>query len=110
MGAASFQASRFAAVYWLRSIMSLLPPVYDLLARAGRDCQRNAVWCRCGSMPGVPESTLTEAADLRRVIKTLSRVTPWRPLYHIVEVWFVIAAAVYASVIFVPPSSGLLGG
>src|SRR5207253_2048556 len=79
-------------------------------ARAGRDCQRNAVWCRCGPMPGVPESTLTEAADLRRVIKTLSRVTPWRPLYHIVEVWSVIAAAVYASVMFVPPSSGLLGG
>jgi fatty acid desaturase len=35
---------------------------------------------------------------------------PWRSLYHLVEVWFVIAAAVYASVIFVPPSSGLFGG
>ncbi|HEV8712984.1 MAG TPA: fatty acid desaturase family protein [Candidatus Binatia bacterium] len=58
----------------------------------------------------MPESTLMETPDLRRVIKTLSRVTPSRSVYHIGEVWFVIAAALYASVIFVPLSSGLFGG
>src|SRR5262245_17384101 len=61
-------------------------------------------------MPGVPEPNLTDTADLRRVIKTLSRVTPWRSLYHVVEVWSVIAVAVCVSAVFVPLSSGLFGG
>ncbi|MBI3304682.1 MAG: fatty acid desaturase, partial [Deltaproteobacteria bacterium] len=55
------------------------------------------------------EPLLTETPDLRQTIKALSRVNVVASVYHIAEVWLVVATTVYASVIFVPLSSGVLG-
>jgi len=56
------------------------------------------------------EPLLSGTPDLRQTIKVLSRINGLASVYHIVEVWLVVAATVYASVIFVPLSSGVLGG
>jgi fatty acid desaturase len=55
------------------------------------------------------EPLLTETPDLRQTIKALSRVNVLASVYHIAEVWLVVTTTVYASVIFVPLSSGVLG-
>ena len=50
-----------------------------------------------------------DAVDLRDTIKRLSRPHSLAAVYHLAEVWAVIAAAVYASAVLVPPASGLPG-
>ena len=60
-------------------------------------------------MQNVAEPLLTETPDLRQTIKALSRVNVLASVYHIAEVWLVVTTTVYASVIFVPLSSGVLG-
>jgi fatty acid desaturase len=52
---------------------------------------------------------LTETPDLRQTIKVLSRVHVLASVYHIAEVWLVVAATVYTSAVLVPLSSGALG-
>ena len=47
--------------------------------------------------------------DLRQEIRRLSRTNTLTSVYHIAEVWGVIAIAIYTSAVLVPPSSGLLG-
>lgn len=60
-------------------------------------------------MQTVAEPGLNETPDLRRAIKTLSRVNTGAAVYHIVEVWLVIAAVIYVSAVLVPFSSGVFG-
>lgn len=55
------------------------------------------------------EPILSDSADLRQAIKTLSQVNTLRSLYHVGEVWLVIAVTVYVSAVFCPLSSGVLG-
>ena len=60
-------------------------------------------------MQTAAEPILRETPDLRRAIKTLSRVNTSVSLYHVVEVWLVIAATAYASAALVPLSAGIVG-
>jgi fatty acid desaturase len=60
-------------------------------------------------MQSTIEAIVTETAELRQAVKRLSRVHPSIFIYHIVEVWLVIAAAVYVSAVLIPISSGVLG-
>ncbi len=47
--------------------------------------------------------------DLRRTIKTLSRVQVVRTLYHLVEIWLVVVGAVYLSTVVVSLSFSVSG-
>jgi fatty acid desaturase len=60
-------------------------------------------------MQSTIEPILTETAELRQAIKRLSQVRTSTSAYHVVEVWFVIAAAVYLSAVLIPVSSGVFG-
>ena len=60
-------------------------------------------------MQNAAEPILRETPDLRQTVKVLSRVNSLASVYHIAEVWLVIAGTVYVSVVLVPPSSGLFG-
>ncbi|MBM4256970.1 MAG: hypothetical protein FJ147_13870 [Deltaproteobacteria bacterium] len=48
-------------------------------------------------------------AELRQTIKTLSQVSTALSSYHLIEIWAVIALAVYSSIVVIPLSSGLTG-
>jgi len=52
---------------------------------------------------------LDSQEELRQTIKTLSRVNSALSIYHLLEIWGVIALAVYSSVVFVPLSAGVIG-
>gem|GEM_PF-4810905 len=55
-------------------------------------------------------ATATEpSVALRQRIKSLSRVNAALSIYHLLEIWGVIALAVYSSVVLVPLSSGVAG-
>jgi phosphopantetheinyl transferase (holo-ACP synthase) len=43
---------------------------------------------------------------VRQVVKRLSRVSTQTALYHLAEIWLVVAAAVYLSAVLVPLASG----
>jgi fatty acid desaturase len=49
------------------------------------------------------------SAELRQTIKTWSRVNTTLSVYHLMEIWGVVALAVYSSVVFVPLSAGITG-
>ena len=50
-----------------------------------------------------------DAVDLRDTLKRLSRPHSLAGVYHLAEVWAVIAAAIYTSAVLLPPASGLPG-
>jgi fatty acid desaturase len=60
-------------------------------------------------MPHVVDTLTVETPDLRQTIKALSRVHTWTPLYHIVEIWLVIALAISFSAVAAPLASGVVG-
>jgi fatty acid desaturase len=60
-------------------------------------------------MQSVAEPPSPAAPDIRRAIKTLSKVSLPLFLYHLAEVWLVIGIAVYGSAVFLPFSSGVVG-
>jgi len=60
-------------------------------------------------MQSAAEPLLAETPDLRQMIKVLSRVHVRASVYHIAEVWLMVAATVYTSAVLVPLSSGVLG-
>src|SRR5215470_12564793 len=60
-------------------------------------------------MDATAELQMREAPDLRRAIKTLSRVRAMTSLCHLVEVWFVIAVVGYVSIVLVPLSVSVAG-
>ena len=60
-------------------------------------------------MQHAAELIAPESPDLRQTIKTLSRVQLATSLYHLVEVWSVIAVAVYVSTVVVPLSLNVTG-
>jgi fatty acid desaturase len=55
------------------------------------------------------EPGLTETLDLRQAIKVLSQVNTLVSIYHVVEIWLVVAAAAYIGLVLVPSSSGVPG-
>ena len=67
--------------------------------------------CKAVTMQAATQDTAEtlNARDLRQEIKRLSRTNTLTSVYHIVEVWGVIAAAIYTTAVLVPPSSGVLG-
>jgi len=82
-----------------------------LLSGRRRDCQGNGVWCTAKIMQEArATATATEpSVALRQRIKSLSRVNAALSIYHLLEIWGVIALAVYSSVVLVPLSSGVAG-
>jgi fatty acid desaturase len=56
------------------------------------------------------EPILTETPDLRLAVKTLSQVNAAASVYHVIEVWLVVAVTVYVSAVLVPFSAGVFGG
>jgi fatty acid desaturase len=60
-------------------------------------------------MQTTAELIAPESPDLRQTIKTLSRVRVTTSLYHLVEVWSVIAVAMYVSSVVVPLSFSMTG-
>lgn len=60
-------------------------------------------------MQSIAEVTVPESADLRQTIKTLSRVHTARSLYHLGEIWLVIAVTLYGSAVLAPLASGFGG-
>jgi fatty acid desaturase len=52
---------------------------------------------------------LDSPAELQQTIKVLSRINSVLSVYHLLEIWGVIALAIYSSVTLVPLSSGVLG-
>ncbi len=60
-------------------------------------------------MKSVVERRLREAAELRQTIKTLSRPNTAVAVYHLLEIWGVIALAWYCSAFVWPIASGVTG-
>jgi fatty acid desaturase len=58
---------------------------------------------------GTAAALVTEIPYLRQEIKTLSRVNLLVAVYHAIEIWLMIAVAVYSSAVLVPVSSGVVG-
>jgi fatty acid desaturase len=57
----------------------------------------------------VGEPLMTVTRELHRAIKDLSRVSTTVAVYHILEIWLVIAMAVYVSVVLAPIRGGIGG-
>ena len=55
------------------------------------------------------QTVAPDAVDLHSAIKRLSRTQSLSTVYHLAEVWGVIAAAIYTSAVLVPSASGPLG-
>ena len=60
-------------------------------------------------MQTTAELVASESPDLRQTIKTLSQVRVVMPLYHLVEIWSVIAVAVYVSTVVIPLALNVTG-
>ncbi len=60
-------------------------------------------------MDAAAELKMCQAPDLRRAIKTLSRVRTMASLCHLAEIWFVIVVVGYASIVLVPLSVSVAG-
>src|SRR5262245_37009583 len=60
-------------------------------------------------MKSAVEPRPNELTDLRQIIKTLSRPNTPMAVYHLLEIWGVIALAWYCSVVVWPTASGATG-
>jgi len=60
-------------------------------------------------MQSVVEPFPPATPDIRQAIKTLSKVSLPTFLYHLAEVWLIIAVAVYSSAVLIPFSSRVTG-
>jgi len=58
---------------------------------------------------GTAAALATQTPDLRQEIKALSKVNLLVAIYHVVEIWMVVAVAVYSSAVLVPLSAGVAG-
>lgn len=57
----------------------------------------------------ITETIVDPSTELRQTLKILSRVNAKLSVYHLLEIWGVVAFAVYSSMVFVPVSSGFVG-
>ena len=53
--------------------------------------------------------SLKNTPDVGQVVKTLSRVSTRTALYHLAEIWLMVAAAIYLSAVLFPLTSGIIG-
>ena len=57
----------------------------------------------------ISDAEMQSPMALRQDLKVLSQVNPLLSVYHLLEIWGVIALAIYSSLVLVPLSSGVLG-